>query len=332
LSALGAKPLCFFISEEAHYSFEKAANVLGIGTDHVIAVAADSQGRMSPLALEREIEASKQMGLIPFFVGATSGTTVKAAFDPLLEISRVCKKHQVWLHVDAALGGSLLFSQKNRHMLEGIECADSVVWDAHKLMNVPLVASILLFKNTEDLLFSNSGGGEQYLFHEASSSMQSNESSNSRYDSGVASLQCGRRGDVFKIFYAWFMKGEKAWEEQIDAHIARTFRFESRLLQDSRFELISPAQSLSLCFRVKLASSQHEKAAPLDDQLYLRKQVLNAGKYMVNYSVDESNRPFFRLVALNNLVNDSDYENFFNHLLELAGYNEPLFEGKNLPI
>lgn len=308
-------PLCFFISIDAHYSFGKAANAMGIGTDHVIGVAVDESGRMLPGALARAIAEARAAGLEPFFVGATAGTTVRAAFDPLAPIADICAAEGLWLHVDAALGGTMLFSKTARNLLAGLERADSLVWDAHKLMNVPLVASILLVRDPAHLVESNSGGGEDYLFHAGKEN---------RWDSGVSSLQCGRRADVLKIFFAWVMTGEKNWGQMVDGHMNRTHRFAARVAADPRLELVYPAETLSLCFRVKGAQNavQNGKAFGPIDQLLLREQLAREGRFMVNYAHDKSGQPFFRLIALNNLVTDTVYEELFASLLRLAGHGD----------
>ena len=107
-----------------------AANVLGIGFDNVIKVPCDSDGRMRVDKLEEEINRSRINGQTPFCVIATSGTTVRGAFDPLREIAEICSNQNIWLHVDAAWGGSCLFSNKLRVLMDGVELADSVCWDA----------------------------------------------------------------------------------------------------------------------------------------------------------------------------------------------------------
>ncbi len=308
-------PLCFFISKDAHYSFGKAANATGIGTDHVIGVDVDASGRMLPGALARAVSDARAAGLEPFFVGATAGTTVRAAFDPIGPIVDICAAEGLWLHVDAALGGTMLFSKAARGLLAGLERADSLVWDAHKLMNVPLVASILLCRDPAHLVESNSGGGEDYLFHAGKEN---------RWDSGVSSLQCGRRADALKIFFAWVMTGEATWGRTIDEHLSRTGRFAARVAADPRLELVYPAETVSLCFRVKGAyqGSQNRSAFEPIDQLALREQLAGEGRFMVNYAHDSSGQPFFRLIALNNLVTDEAYEDLFASLLRIAGHGD----------
>ncbi|GBP78756.1 Glutamate decarboxylase [Eumeta japonica] len=105
-----------------HYSVKSCASVCGLGTDYCVMVPSDERGRMLPSQLERLVRYHKDRGHVPFFVNATSGTTVLGAFDPLPEIADICQKYDMWMHVDAAWGGGLLFSKKYRHpRLTGIE-------------------------------------------------------------------------------------------------------------------------------------------------------------------------------------------------------------------
>ncbi|XP_031344183.1 glutamate decarboxylase-like [Photinus pyralis] len=114
--------LVMFTSDQSHYSIKSCASVCGLGTDNCIMVPSDIHGRLIPAELERLVLERKALGHIPFFVSATSGTTVLGAFDPIPEIADICEKYNMWLHVDAAWGGGLLLSKKYRHpRLTGVE-------------------------------------------------------------------------------------------------------------------------------------------------------------------------------------------------------------------
>ena len=113
----GGQVLVAFVSDQAHYSAQKAANVLGIGTENLIAVASDDQGRLSPIALKKAVEQSIDQGHTPFFIGLTAGTTVLGAFDPVPECRSIADQYNLWLHIDGAWGAPVLFSQKHKHLL-----------------------------------------------------------------------------------------------------------------------------------------------------------------------------------------------------------------------
>uniref|UniRef100_A0A4W2EVM1 Glutamate decarboxylase 1 n=1 Tax=Bos indicus x Bos taurus TaxID=30522 RepID=A0A4W2EVM1_BOBOX len=147
--------LVLFTSEHSHYSIKKAGAALGFGTDNVILIKCNERGKIIPADLETKILEAKQKGYVPLYVNATAGTTVYGAFDPIQEIADICEKYNLWLHVDAAWGGGLLMSQKHRHKLSGIERANSVTWNPHKMMGVLLQCSAILVKEKGTVGFEN---------------------------------------------------------------------------------------------------------------------------------------------------------------------------------
>lgn len=144
--------LVVFTSEDAHYSVKKLAAFLGIGYDNVYLVKVDSYGKMVVSDLEAQIARAIEEGAAPLMVSATAGTTVIGAFDPLREIAQVCKKHGLWFHVDAAWGGGALVSESHRGLLDGIQLADSITWNPHKLLAAPQQCSTLLLRHEGFLL------------------------------------------------------------------------------------------------------------------------------------------------------------------------------------
>lgn len=278
-----------FVSEEAHYSYLKAANCVGLGTKNVIKVASDQQGRMIPEELELKIKEIREQGFFPFFIGATAGTTVTGSFDPLDALSAIARRYDLWLHVDGAYGGSFLLSEHHRHLFSGLSLADSFAWDAHKLMAVPLVCSVILFKEKGRLFQGQSGGGAEYLFHDYE---------NQDYDLGPLSLQCGRRIDAFKLWMSWKFFGDQGHHQRINYLVQLAEVAERYVLNHPRLKLIVPRQSLNICFQYQLPRQTHfsppsssSSSSSLgtdfnwnDLNLRIRQKLVTEGKYMVNYS------------------------------------------------
>jgi glutamate/tyrosine decarboxylase-like PLP-dependent enzyme len=154
-----------FVSAESHYSLKRAAIVAGLGAQAAVPVPVDEVGRMRPDELERLIRKERARGRTPFYVAATAGTTVAGAFDPIEPIADVAERHGLWLHIDGSYGGSVLLSDRLRHLLAGSERADSMAWNPHKLMGVPLSSSALLVKRA-GALASTLEVDADYLFHE----------------------------------------------------------------------------------------------------------------------------------------------------------------------
>ncbi|XP_055428249.1 glutamate decarboxylase 1 isoform X7 [Bubalus kerabau] len=192
--------LVLFTSEHSHYSIKKAGAALGFGTDNVILIKCNERGKIIPADLETKILEAKQKGYVPLYVNATAGTTVYGAFDPIQEIADICEKYNLWLHVDAAWGGGLLMSQKHRHKLSGIERANSVTWNPHKMMGVLLQCSAILVKEKGILQGCNQMCAG-YLF-------QPDKQYDVSYDTGDKAIQCGRHVDIFKFWLMWKAKPE----------------------------------------------------------------------------------------------------------------------------
>ena len=200
-SGYDGRDMVIFVSEEAHYSVLMAANVLGIGHRNVVKVSCDAEGRMKPSSLEDEIIFAKKEGRKPFCVVATAGTTVRGSFDPIRELADIAHREGLWYHIDAAWGGSCLFSNELNSLMSGCELADSVCWDAHKMLGMPLICSLFIVKDKSILgRVCAHGESAHYLFH----------SDSEEVDLGRYSLQCGRRNDALKLWLAWREKAMQA--------------------------------------------------------------------------------------------------------------------------
>ena len=137
LRALPGDPV-LYASAEAHHGLEKAAHTAGLGRDAVVRIPTDAALRLDPDALARTLSRDRAAGRLPFAVVATAGTTACGAIDPLPELAALCAREALWLHCDAAWGGTALLSPALRGLLAGLERADSVTWDAHKGLAMPL--------------------------------------------------------------------------------------------------------------------------------------------------------------------------------------------------
>jgi len=263
--AYGAPRLVAFVSDQAHYSFSKTAGVMGLGRDNVWSVESDASGAMIPDALERSIEKAVAEGATPFFVGATAATTVMGAFDPFVSIREICDRHSftpagasedervpIWMHVDAAWGGMYFMSPKLRKQtLRGAERADSLTWNPHKMMNMPLTCSVILTREPGSLQAMNASNAA-YLFQPDKNFVE--------YDLGDRSIQCGRKADAFKLWLAWKAKGDLGWCLEVE-HVNALGEGLERMIMDQqatssvagcsfegRFLMATPRSCTNVCF------------------------------------------------------------------------------------
>ena len=187
--------LVMFTSDQSHYSIKGAAAITGIGMSNVVEVRTDERGKMLASELKQNIRVALDRGDVPFFVNATSGTTILGAYDPLHEIADVCDKFDLWLHVDGAWGAGCLMSPKLRHLMDGIERAHSVTWNPHKQMGTLLQCSAILLREPR-LLSACNQMSAAYLF-------QQDKHYDVSFDTGDRAIQCGRHVDVFKLWLMW---------------------------------------------------------------------------------------------------------------------------------
>lgn len=243
-----------FTSGHGHYSIEKAAQMLGFGSNSVWPVPIDKQGRMIVSELEKLIEKAKREGRTPFYVNATAGTTVLGSFDPFHEVAEICKKHNLWFHIDGSWGGSFIFSARQKSKLPGAEKANSIAINPHKMLGVPVTCSFLLGADIRQFHRANTLPAG-YLFHNNPDPEQINgglqaDDSPEIWDLADLTLQCGRRADSLKLFLSWTYYGSEGYERRIDEAANVATHLATLLDNHPDFILVSenPPPCLQVCF------------------------------------------------------------------------------------
>ncbi|CAG5025140.1 unnamed protein product [Parnassius apollo] len=309
--------LVLFTSELAHYSTKKMAAFMGIGSDNCILVKADKFGKMDVEDLEAKIVEANDTGATPFMVTATSGTTVFGAFDPLVPVSMLCKKYNLWLHVDAAWGGGALMSKKHRHLLNGIELADSVTWNPHKLLSAPQQCSTFLVRYKNVLKDAHSCNAK-YLF-------QKDKFYDTAYDTGDKHIQCGRRADVLKFWFMWKAKGSVGFEKHIDKLFENAKYFLEHIRQRHGFELVleEPECTNIMFWYVPNCLRGCEKDRNYKERLHkvapkLKEKMIKEGSMMVTYQPQGNLVNFFRIVFQNSALDHKDMIYFANEFERLG--------------
>lgn len=281
-TGMSGRPFKIFVSTEAHYSFQKACAVLGIGTDHIVRVPTDEKGRMRPEALQTLMIEHQTEGAIPLAVVATAGTTVLGAFDDIVHLKEVCQTHRVWLHVDAAWGGPAMFSKLMRHLVRGIELADSVTFDAHKLLGAGLTSSFFLTQHPQVLQQANDVTGADYLFHAGNSEP---------LDLGKLAWQCGRRADALSFWAIWKNVGTEGLGAFVDRLASVRDEMVDWIQTQDRLELVSHPDYLNICVRIHPPGGRRDP----DWARELRERLKEKNMALVNYSTD-SQGSFLRLI------------------------------------
>ncbi|GAA5810980.1 hypothetical protein MFLAVUS_004409 [Mucor flavus] len=286
--------LVVFTSEHSHYSIDKAAQVMGLGTDSIVKVPVDDIGRMKVDELERLISISIENDKTPFFINATAGTTVLGAFDPIREISAVAKKYQCWLHVDGSWGGTAIFSDKvnaETNWFDGSHLADTFTLNPHKLLGVPLQCSMLITPHDGHLLFAKTNSLKaDYLFH------------GNPYDLGAGTIGCGRRPDAAKVFLAWKFYGQKGLGSRVDKALTCAAEFTEIVRNRSRFKLVcDPSPFLQVCFwyvpECVVVDEKEYNVVMSEVTRELHRRVNQSGEFLVDHAPLKGVPDFFRIVV-----------------------------------
>ncbi len=286
-----SQKMTVYTSTESHYSIPKNASFSGIGRQQVRYIPVDDFGKMIPSELGKAIQEDIQQGFTPTLVNATAGTTVLGAFDDIPAISEICKKHQIWLHVDGAYCGSVLFSNRYKHLIKGVAGVDSFSFNAHKMIGTPLSCSLLLVKDKKHLY--------QSFYNEADYLYQTDED---EFNPGKTSLQCGRRNDALKFWTLWKSVGTKGLEAIVDkqfelANVARKY-----VENHPDYTLYSFENSISVCFNYKGIPARDICTGLYEDS-----------ELMVGFGTFQDTE-FIRLVTINAQNDPQDIHNFFEIL------------------
>lgn len=283
---------------DAHYSVTRSAGILGLGTDQIVPAALDDRRRMDPNRLDATLKELRSRGVPIVAVSAAACATPIGAFDPVPEIVDVCRRHDVWLHVDAAHGGALAFSPRYRHLVAGVEQADTVVCDAHKMMFMPALCAMLFYRNPAHRIAAFHQDAP-YLFDPLVPEL-------AEYDSGVANLECTKRAAAFGVWGVWSLLGPQIFADMVEITIDTARQFYEMLVVAEDFEPLHEPQCNIVAFRYRPASLRDAPAAEFDKfQLRLRRRVIESGEYyLVQSKID--GRPVLRTTIMNPLTTPDD--------------------------
>jgi len=260
------------VQADAHYSIARSAGILGLGTGQVIKVPLDERRRMDPRQLELILDSLRVQQRPIVAVVACACSTSIGAFDPLDAIADVCERHQVWLHVDAAHGGSALLSPRHRDLVHGIERADSVVWDAHKMMFVPALCAFLFFKDrrTSYAAFQQNA---PYLFDPTAPGLAD-------YDLGLRTVECTKRAATFGLWGIWSLFGPQLFADLVDVTFDLGQQFYARLCSTTDFEPLHKPECNIVTFRhVPAALRDADPQTLALFQRQVRRAVIESGAF-----------------------------------------------------
>lgn len=238
--SIGGQPV-LYASAEAHHSLDKSAGLLGIGRKALRRVPVNESLQLDPDQLEQAICTDLAAGKKPFCVVATAGTTNSGAVDDMLTLYNICQRYALWLHVDGAYGGAVVFSDRHRDLVRGIELADSITIDPHKWLAMPYAAGVILTRHPEALKQAFSVAAA-YMPKAASATLP---------DNSRISTQWTRRMNALKLWLALRVHGRQAYEQLIDRQLTLARKFADWVESSGDFELALKSVLPIVTFRLK---------------------------------------------------------------------------------
>lgn len=318
----GHEGLAILVSERGHYSLKKAADVLGIGQEGLVAVKTDAHNRICPHDLEQKITELKANKIKVFAVVGVVSTTEAGNIDPLRTIAQICQREQIHFHIDAAWGGATLMSNRYRGLLDGVELADSVTIDAHKQLYIPMGAGMVLFKDPNAMRSIEHHA--QYILRQGSK------------DLGSHTLEGSRSGMAMLVYASMHIISRPGYQLLIDQSIEKARYFADLIDAQTDFELVSQPELCLLTYRylpehvrMALEKSQGVQRAQLNELLneltkFIQKKQRETGKSFVSrtqlnpHQWDKLATIVFRVVLANPLTTKEILHNVLDEQREIA--------------
>jgi len=298
----GRTRIAIIVGAQAHYSIARAAAILGLGRDAVFKVPLNAEFCTDVQQSHRAFASARKSGYRKFILVGSAGSTPTGSFDDLVALASIAKKYRAWFHVDAAHGAGLAFSRKFRSRLKGLEKADSIIFDPHKMMFMPLAAGGVLVRDGSRLL-SPLQEQAPYLF-----------GSKRRWpDLGQLTIACSQRFDALKIWLVWRGYGPQLWDHLIThvcdvAHAAFRYCVESKIL-----EPVHEPHSNIFCFRLR-----HDHGRDSDRLHWEIKEKLNESGFAYISSTVLDGQRVLRIVVMNPRTRADDVQAILHRIEQMA--------------
>lgn len=329
LKHYGYEGIAILVSERGHYSLSKAADVLGIGRESLIAIECDDDNKIRVDLLAQKCRELQQQNIKVLAIVGVAGTTETGSVDPLAALADIAERHQIHFHVDAAWGGATLFSDRYRTLMAGIERADSITIDAHKQMYVPMGSGIVLFKNP--------AASAAAIEHHADYILRKGSK-----DLGSHTLEGSRPGMAMLLYSCLQIIGRQGYGLLIEQSIDKANYFAGLIEADEDFELISKPELCLLTYRYVPRAVQAVIHSCAPEQRYRLNELLNELTRQMQQKQRESGQSFvsrtrlmpgryqrqdiivFRVVLANPLTTPEIMQQVLQEQKQLAQQYQPL--------
>ena len=290
--------LAVLIPQASHYSIGRAVSILGLGSYAAYHLEVDELGVIRPDRLQIALDRVNSDGRRCMALVASACSTATGLHDRLQAIGEFCNANGIWFHADACHGATALLGSRSKHYLAGIELADSVVWDAHKMMQVPVICAAVLLKDGIDF---------EHAFHTEASYLAHGEDEDS-FDSIQRTVECTKAALGLKIFLNLAWRGEAALGAYVDDRYEATKCFYELIRSRPGFECPYEPESNILCFRYDVDDAR---------LVTIRSELMREGRFHIT-SAMVNGRRFLRLTVMNKLTDVSTVEALLDAIEEKA--------------
>jgi aromatic-L-amino-acid decarboxylase len=304
VASIGAQPIVY-TSSEAHHSLDKSAGMMGIGRRALRRIQVTDCLQLDTRKLEARIAEDFATGYKPFCVVATAGTTSSGAIDDLEALADICLRYNLWLHVDGAYGAAVVFSDKHRNLVRGIERADSVSLDPHKWLSMPFAGGLILTRHPEML---------SKAFEVTPSYMPRLENAE-LVDNFKISAQWSRRMNSLKLWLTLRVHGRQAYEELIDRQMKLARGFYEWVRESEYFEVAAPMYLPIVNFSLKSDERSAEETSTAN--IALVDELTRSGRQWISSTIVNGRR-VIRMMVISYLTDERNVTELQAALLRAA--------------
>ncbi len=296
----------YMISEQAHYSVGRNVKIMGLGDGSIVKVPVNRNFRMRTDLLEKIKREAENKGIRIISVVASSCSTATGSYDDLEAVADFCEKYRLWMHVDGAHGMGVLFSEKYRNRVKGIERADSVVIDFHKMLLVPALNTLVMFRNG-DRSFETFAQKASYLFQKSQANVW--------YNSATRTIECTKSALGIIAYTALKYYGDHYYSKYIDSRYDLATHFASMVSSEKDFSLATEPESNIVCFRFAPEGLSDDILNKINAEI--RSTIIKEGSfYIVQTELEE--KTWLRLTIINPVTSERDLTDLLQQIKEIG--------------
>ena len=299
--------LAIMVSGEAHYSVERAAKIMGIRSENIIKIPVGDDLGIRTEFLESIYQQAVADGKIVFCIVGCACTTSVGAFDNLEAIADFAEKHPIWFHVDGAHGGAVIFSEKYKHLVKGIERSDSLIMDFHKMMMTPPLSTAIIY---------NAGNRKINEFSPKAAYLWQDQLSEEWWNSAKHTLECTKPVTVLHTYAIMRLYGDRIYQQNVDVLFDQGKQFAELIKAEKNMELALEPKSNIVCFRYV---PEHADADELNKKI--SKKLLEDGAYYV-VGTTVHGKYYLRITIMNPFTDQECLEKLVFKIKEIAEKQE----------